>query len=311
MSAEVRGTRSRRCRLKGCSDRVVGRRLCRLHYQAAWKAGEFVNAGPATPRKPDRKVCPAEHKHADSSTCYIQHQCRCDPCMDHHSAMENGRRKAKAYGRFDRGVVDAGPIREHMMVLAEYGIGYKQAAKIAGVGITAARTLIWGRQEPGPRNGELQKHVKRETAAKLLAVQPVLENLADRALTPARGSVRRLQALMAFGWSQAKIAAELGWMDTNLSGMRLRFERAQATGHTSRVKINASTARAIAALYDRLSVAAPPESEWRDRIAASRARNTGIQRGWPLPMDWEANDNNFDATYPVRRSIRLRDTPDQ
>lgn len=297
----------RQCSIKGCTDEVVGRRLCRKHYQAAWKAGDFTNA-PLEPRKRDRKVCPPEHKHATSSTCYIQHQCRCDPCMDEHSARERRRTKLKAYGRYDRGVVDAGPVREHMLVLAEYGIGYKRAAALAGIGVTAARTLIWGRQEPGPRYGELQKHVKRETAEALLAVQPVLENLAAGASTPARATVRRIQALIAFGWSQSKLADELGMLHTNLSTLRLRYERAAARGRGAQVRVHAGTARAVAALYDRLSVTPPPELEWRDRIAASRARNMGAEKGWALPMDWEACDDDFDRMQPVRRSMDARRT---
>lgn len=288
--------------MKACAEPVVGRRLCRKHYQQAWASGDFTNA-PLEPRKRDRKVCPPEHKHAGATTCYIQHQCRCDSCMDDHSAREQRRKRLKAYGRFDTGLVDAAPVREHMMMLAEYGIGYKRAAALAGIGITPTRNIIWGRQEPGPRYGELQKRVKRETAEALLAVQPVLENLAAGASTSARGSMRRLQTLMAFGWSQSKLAAELGVLDSNLSGMRVRYERAAAGGRGSKARVHVGTARAIADLYDRLSSTPPPEAEWRDRIAASRARGMGADRGWALPMDWEAYDNDFDRTQPVHRSV--------
>jgi hypothetical protein len=292
----------RRCSRPGCTDRVVGRRLCRKHYQAAWKAGDFTNA-PLLPRKPARVVCPPEHKHGAVSTCYIQHQCRCTPCRDAHALMTRRRIREKAYGRFDRGVVDAGPVREHMVTLGEFGIGYNRAAALAGVGITAARNLIWGRQEPGPRYGELQKHVKRETAERLLAVQPVLENLAAGATTSARASVRRIQTLIAFGWSQERLAGELGMLGSNLSGLRLRYEKAARRGRGATVRVSARTALAIAAMYERLSVTPPPEGEWREKIAASRARGIGLRNGWALPMDWEAYDNDFDRSQPVRRSL--------
>jgi hypothetical protein len=290
------------CSTAGCTRPVAGRKLCGAHYQAAWKRGDFVNA-PPPPRAVDRKVCPPDHKHATVSTCYIQHQCRCDPCMDAHSARERRRKKLKAYGRFDRGVVDAAPVREHMLTLGEYGIGYKQAARLAGIGITPARTLIWGRQESGPRNGELQKHVKRETAEALLAIQPVLENLAAAALTPARASVRRLQALMALGWSQQRLAVELGMLGSNLGLLRTRYEGALRRNRASTITVTAGRARAIAALYDRISDAPPSAGTPGQLAAIGRVQRFAARAGWPLPMDWEAYDNDFDRPMAPRRSL--------
>ena len=291
------------CTVAGCSRPVAGRKLCGAHYQAAWKRGDFVNA-PLPPRALDRKVCPPEHKHATVSTCYIQHQCRCDDCMDAHSARERRRKKLKAYGRFDRGVVPAGPVREHMLMLGEYGIGYKRAAHLAGIGITAARNLIWGRQEPGPRYGELQKHVKRETADKLLAIHPTVENLAPGALTPARGSIRRIHALMALGWSQERLAAHLDMNGGNLSALRLRYERAHLRGRGQKVTITARRARQIATLYNRLSPAPPLARTAHDHAGIRRVQTAAARKGWPLPMDWEAYDNNFDDRPAVpQRSL--------
>ena len=37
-------------------------------------------------------------------------------------------------------------------------------------------------------------------------------------------------------------------------------------------------------------------------LPLSRARNIGAQRGWPLPMDWEAFDNDFDRPTNIQRS---------
>lgn len=290
----------RRCSEKGCADVVVGRRLCRKHYQAAWKAGTFKTG--TRPRRPARTVCPPLHKHGATRVCYVHHHCRCDPCTDANRDQERNRTKLKAYGRYDRGVVPAEPIREHMMALAEFGIGYKQAARLAGLSTTVARTLIWGRQEPGPRYGELQKNIKRENAEKLLAIQPVLANLADGATTPARGTVRRIQTLIACGWSQNRIATELGMLGSNLSTLRLRYENAARRGRGATVRVNAGTARAVAALYDRLASTTPPAYGHREKISVARARNLGVQHKWPLPMDWAAVDDDFDRPFSVKRS---------
>lgn len=76
----------------------------------------------------------------------------------------------------------------------------------------------------------------------------------------------------------------------------------RASSHRHRITMGAGTARAIVKLYDELSNRMPPETTQRERIAASRARSHARQAGWPLPMDWEAIDNAFERTVPVRRS---------
>lgn len=235
-------------------------------------------------------ICPTDHRHGRTGTCYVVHKCRCAGCREGNAARERRRTRLKAYGRYDNGLVGATPVRAHVYELQAYGIGYMRAARLAGVQPRAVAALIYGRQESGPRKGEMLKRIKRETAEKILAVQPVLENLGDRALTPGRGTRRRLQALVALGWSMSRLADELGMARSNFGRMM-----------TSRM-VRAETARAVAALYDRLSNTRPPEDEWRDRQAASRARSYARARGWPVPMDWEAVDNDFDRHAPVRRS---------
>lgn len=276
---------TKRCSLKGCSDPVVGRKLCRNHYQAAWKASEFVNA-PLPPRKRDRKVCPPEHKHSGSTTCYIQHQCRCDACMDEHSARERRRKRLKAYGRFDRGLVPAAPVREHMMMLAEFGLGYKRVAKLAGIGITPVRTVIWGRQDSGPRYGELQKQIKRETAVAILAVKPEIESLAGGARIPARGVHRRIQALVTMGWSQSKLADRLGIEPGNFGQMM------------QRTHVTARMHREVAALFEELWDVLPPNEEWRDKIAFTRSKGYAKKRRWLPPLAWDDIDNDVEPPVP-------------
>jgi hypothetical protein len=275
----------RTCSIDGCGDTVVGRKLCRRHYQAAWKTGEFANA-PLPPRVAGATVCPPEHKHDGSSTCYIQHQCRCIPCKADHSARENKRYREKAYGRFDSGLVDAEPVREHMMMLAEFGMGYKRVAKVAGIGTTAARTIIWGRQDPGPRNGEMQKRVSRQTAAALLAVRPDIENLARGARIPARSTHRRLQALVSIGWSQSKLGTQLGVDPGNFYAL---MQSDQVT-----VRRHLQVANLFEALWDVL----PPREDWRDKIAYSRSKGYAAKRRWLPPLAWDDIDTDVEPPVP-------------
>jgi AraC-like DNA-binding protein len=270
------------CTHQCCTRKPVARRLCNAHYQAAWKAGELTAHAKLPPReKKHDYVCPDDHRHAARSTCFIQHQCRCTPCVEAHNARERNRKKQKAYGRFDTGLVDVAPVREHVLRLGEFGIGYKRVAQLAGFkSSTPVRTIIWGRQDPGPRFGEMQKRVKRETAEKILAIQPVIENLAPGQKVPAAGAHRRIQALVVAGWSMSRIAQRLGVSPANFSALMRRD------------MVLVSTWVAARDLFAELWDQEPPRAEWRDKIAFSRARHYGESRGWLPALAWDDIDND-------------------
>jgi hypothetical protein len=269
------------CSRARCAQPVVGRKLCRKHYQAAWKAGDFVNA-PLPPRVAGRTICPDGHKHAGSSTCYIQHQCRCVPCKEAHSAMAQRRVREKAYGRFDTGLVDAEPVREHMLLLGEFGLGYKRVAGLAGIGITAVRNVLLGRQEPGPRYGELPKRIKRANAEAILAVKPDLSNLAAGANIPSRGFQRRAQALVRRGYSVSAVGAFLGIEPANFHGMM------------HRTHVFARTHLAMADLFDRLWDVEPAQTTHHERQVYSRAINYAKARRWLPPLAWDDIDSDIE-----------------
>jgi|GEM_PF-493719 len=263
------------CSADGCSRRSVARRLCRAHYQQAWKSGELGAHDKLPPHVHDPKVCPPEHKHAESGTCYVHHQCRCAPCSEARGARDLARRKLQAYGRYESGLVDVGPVREHLVMLAEAGMGYKRVAEVAGLGTTPVRNIIYGRQDPGPRKGEMLKQVKRETAEAILGVKPDVESLADGAKVSARGTHRRIQALVARGWSLSKLAKRLGIDVRNLLSMMKREQ------------VFARTHRQVVALFDELWDVEPPREEWRDKIAYSRTIRYAKARRWLPPLAWD------------------------
>jgi len=269
------------CTHDGCEARTVARRLCRAHYQAAWKAGELDRHEKLPPRARKHDfVCPPDHKHADAATCFIQHQCRCDPCCAAHSARETTRRKLQAYGRWDSGLVDVAPVREHLLMLGEHGIGYKRVAQLAGFkSSTPVRTIIWGRQDPGPRYGEMQKRVKRETAEKILAIQPTIENMAGGAKVPALGTHRRIKALVARGWSLSKLARRL---DMELGNFWTLLQRDQ---------VLAATHRRMVEIYEDLWDQEPPHDEWHSKAAYTRTLNYARKRHWLPPLAWDDIDD--------------------
>lgn len=216
------------------------------------------------------------HVHG-TRVAYVKDRCRCEDCTTASRVAEQKRRRARLYG-IDAGLVDAQPVRDHLAVLSEAGIGYKRAAKLAGVSVTAVQTVLYhhpDRPDAGPA-----KRVKRETAEKILAVEPSLDILGDGALVPSRGPARRVQALVARGWSQEKIAARAG-----ITSQRMRpiLDGVPAT---------AATVRAVNALYEELWDQAPPEGTHRDKIAASRARGRAARLGWVPPAAWDDIDHD-------------------
>lgn len=289
----------RKCTVAGCRRRSTSRRMCPEHYAAAIAAGTIGSyVSPGQPREKSPTICPPDHAHDEKTTCYIQHQCRCGACTEHNREREAQCAKLTAYGRYDSGLVDAGPARAHVVELSAKGIGYKRVAMLAGLHVTTVRILVSGRED-GHRKGELAKRIKRATSDAILAVQPSLEVLGARVPVPAAPYVRRLKALVAFGWSQSQLAAALGVQRSNF---RFIAEYDRAGSHRHRVTMGAATARAIVALYDEISNQPPPETNQRERIAASRARAYARAAGWPLPMDWESVDDDFERPFAVRRS---------
>lgn len=281
------------CTVTGCGKRSTARRLCRAHYQQAWKAGQLETHAKLPPRLSNPTVCPPDHKHGQTGTCYVHHQCRCSDCSNSRSERDTQRRKLKAYGRYSPGLVDVGPVREHLLFLSEQGMGYKRVAEVAGVSVTAVRNILWGRQDPGPRKGEMPKRVAANTAEAVLKVQPDLSTLAGGALVPSVGTRRRIQALVARGWSLSKLAARLNMGTSNFCVM------------LSREFVSVAKHRAIESLYDELWNRVPPHEMWQDKSAYVRALNFAKARRWLPPLAWDDIDTDLEppVVEPVDGAI--------
>jgi transcriptional regulator with XRE-family HTH domain len=200
------------------------------------------------------------------------------------AARDRDLRRRKIYGRFDTGLVDATPAREHLLMLADYGLGCKQVAKVAGIPVRAVVTLVHGRSHyiqgggKGPRHGEVKKRVKRETADAILAVQPELRLLGDRRPYPARGTIRRIQALMCAGWSMTEIAARLDMFPSSVA----RLLRQRDTW--------ASVARKVEALYEVMWDEVPvPETKYQ-QMSVDGAKRYAAAHGFVPALAWDDID---------------------
>lgn len=238
-----------------------------------------------------RDICPPNHRHGEVRTCYALHRCGCDECREAATASENRRGRLMAYGRYDSGLVDAAPVREHLETLQKFGIGYMRVARVAGVSKTATRSLVYGREDyvhgvKGPRHGEVKKRIKREVAERILAVEPTLDLLGKRVAFPAVGTHRRIQALMCLGWSMTKIGALIGADETSIS-------RTLRETH-----VGAGRARDIVALYDGLWNSAPDAVTKWEKIAVSRSKRYAAEHGFIPPMGWDDIDTDPEPPTP-------------
>jgi transcriptional regulator with XRE-family HTH domain len=224
--------------------------------------------------------CTHDNRHPHGNRVrYVIDKCRCRPCRDSTRAYEQARGKARAYGKVS--YVNADPARAHIRALQAQGMGWKRIARAAGIDSSVVWKLLYG--DPS-RPQAPSRRIRPATEAKILAVTL---NLAGGACIDSTGTTRRIQALVAIGWSQSKIAARLGVTPANFT----------ALAH-GRIQVTTARAKAVAALYDQLWDQVPPHVEWRAHIAYSRALNYAAHAGWVVPMAWDEDTIDNPAATP-------------
>lgn len=191
------------------------------------------------------------------------------------------RRRHLAYGTWQP-LVDAEPARTHVRNLMAYGIGWERIATLAGVPGGTVEKLLYGCR---PRGQAPSKRIRPETAQRLLAVQPELRHLGDVALTDGTGTRRRLQALVARGFTLSFLARRLGQDPSNFA-KTVRQQR-----------VYAATARATIALYDELSLA-DPAGHGVSPARAERARRYAAEHCWAPVGAWDEDTIDDPEAFP-------------
>lgn len=235
----------------------------------------------------------ARHVHG-TRNAYVCDRCRCDDCRAANSAAERARSRAKAYGRHE-GYVDAEPVRQHLRALMAAGIGLNTIRHLTGLSGGQLCSILYGRGRRGATPRRPQRGVTPSVRDRVLSV-PLSVEPADHAVVDATGTTRRLQALVAIGWSQSELARRLGMASANFS-KTMRAER-----------VLASTARAVRDLYDRLWDQQPPQATHPQRVAASRARNRAVEKAWVPPLDWD--DDTIDDPLALPASSHAARCPE-
>lgn len=193
------------------------------------------------------------------------------------SHYEQYRTQQQAYGRWESVYVDAEPARLHIKGLRANGMGLRRIAELAGVNRKTLQWITTGRSERGSGPSH---QVTRANAEKILAVE-ITARAADHQHVIAVGSVRRLQALVAFGYPRSHLARRLGITPSNATRL---FD--DSTSH-----VLARTADAVEKLFAELQLTPGP---------SNRARNEGRLRGWPPPLAWDEDTIDDPAAAPDR-----------
>lgn len=246
------------------------------HSCERWqRRAELAARGQARKESIDRTPKPCLHKEADhrhgTYACYVLDRCRCEPCANANSTYKAERVRQQAYGRWN-GLVDADPARQHVRDLMAQGMGLKRIVAVSGV----AQGVLWKLMYGKPKADGSRTPSRRITPGVEQRILATQLDLAGGAIVDSTGAVRRIQALVALGWSLSKIAGRLGILRSNFTAL--------AHGRTS---ITVAHDKAVRALYDEWSMQIPPQDEWRGKIAASRSRNYAKANGWLPPLAWD------------------------
>lgn len=221
---------------------------------------------------------------------YMSERCRCSRCRQAALAYSRQRARRIAYGGWTV-FVDAEPVRAHVSTLKATGMGWRRVAETADVSTHVVSRLLYGDPYCGD---EPTKRIRRETAVKLLAVRPTV---LDGQTVDATGTKRRLQALIAIGWTQTYLAQQIGLHRPAMNRL-LRNDL-----------VLSCTARKAREVYDRLWDTRPPETTREERIAAQRARSKAVSQDWPPPMAWD-DDTIDDPNATPNTSCAAKDAID-
>lgn len=268
-----RGTHTRTCDSCGWTgthdtpnraDHALRRHSCARHTARTERHQRALAREAAVDRTPK----PCHHKQADHQhgtyACYTLDACRCEPCAAACSTYLATWTREKGYGRWDN-LVDATPARNHVQALQAHGMGHKRIADTAGISVSALQKLLWGHKGRPP-----SKRIRKATAQALLAVTL---DLPTGGRIPADETARRLQALIACGWSASSLARRLDMLPSNMTPLV----------HARR-GVTVATATAVHQLYLQLADVAPPQDTRHQRTAVSRAKAWAAREGWAPPV---------------------------
>ena len=207
--------------------------------------------------------------------------CRCYTCGWAVASYSDKREYAMRRGAWQP-YTSAQPARDHLRNLQACGLGLRTIAALAGTDRKRLQAILTGRpeRETGP-----QEKIRPALALAILSIEPTPENLAPHTPIDATSTLRRLQALIAAGWPQVRLAARLGRTGANFGAL------------LNRTHVTVATAGAVRVLYAELWNADPATSGITAQ-AASRARNHAKANAWAPVGAWDDDTIDDPAAMP-------------
>lgn len=218
---------------------------------------------------------------------YKYHRCRCLTCCNGWREYAANVRRQQAYGRWEP-LVDPAPVRAHVEALQAAGLGMHRIAVLAGVAHSTISRLLYGKGGRAP-----QQKMQRTKAERILAVQADSTVFAAGAFVDAAGTRRRIQALVALGWTHKALAPYLGVNSAYVGDL------------ATNGNVTSRHARTVAAVYDRLWDADPLQHGVTP-AAVKRSRNLANKNGWPPPLAWDDDSIDDPAAKPQLGTGRRR-----
>lgn len=231
-------------------------------------------------------ICPDDHKHGQTPTCYRQHKCACAACRTANAERCYTRRKLIAYGRWQPATVDATRARTHLFRLLDIGHTTTAVASMADVTTSAIRHLLHGKPHNG-RPGIPSRRIDRDASERILAVTTDLMLVPAHLKLNSRGARRRLQALAIQGWSRAEISSRTG-MPTSALDNVARADR-----------ISASVHQAVAHFYDDHWDEPAPRHTPQQRRSDGLTRRYAMDQGWVPSLAWDDIDRDAVPADPT------------
>jgi transcriptional regulator with XRE-family HTH domain len=194
-------------------------------------------------------------------------------------AYVNRRNRLIAYGRWQpQTFVDAARARAHIRMLNQAEIGIQRVADLAGVSKTTVCRIVY---DP--------KHtIRPDVEQRILAIRPTADNRNPNLPIDATGTRRRLQALVAVGWSLRILASRVSMRHASLA----------LIANGGRLEVLPATTRAIEELYDHLWDCRPPQATRAERISVAKSRSLAARRKWVVPAAWDDDTINDPAAKP-------------
>lgn len=212
-----------------------------------------------------------EAPHHRNFTCLKEYNCKRAECLERSRAYSRRRYRQKGYGTWQP-LVDAEPARQHIAELRDAGHSIPDIQKAARIsGATIARILYEGVNKRAER-------IRPEVSERILAVPVTAAPVKANTSVDATGTRRRIQALVAMGWTLKALGPHLGFHPRRLTDF-LYAER-----------VLASTARRIADRYRTVQTWNPAD-HGVPAVSQTMARNLAAREGWHGPLDWEDIDD--------------------